>query len=90
MKSVDQEIGCTHAGHPAEIHGIGSWITLVVLFALLVATMVLAYVGSNLAVGIDIPMSGYMAFCLGAFFSLLAGAGLTALVFYSSPLTAKA
>ena len=56
---------------------------LVALFALLVGTMVLAYFELSLAAGVDVPALG-MALCLGAFFSILVGVGLTSLVFYSS------
>jgi hypothetical protein len=79
----DQESSHTRGIHAAKIHGFGSWIGLVALFALLVGTMVLAYFESSLAAGVDVPALG-MALCLGALFSILAGVGLTALVFYSS------
>ena len=82
MKS-DQESSRTCGIHPAKIHGIGSWIVLVALFALLVGTMVLAYFELSLGAGVDLPALG-MALCLGALFSILAGVGLTALVFHSS------
>jgi len=57
---------------------------IVFLLTLLVATMALAYFESCLAAGVDIPVSGYIAFCLGALFSILMGVGLTALVFHST------
>jgi hypothetical protein len=79
----DQESSRTRGIHAAKIHGLGSWIGLAALFALLVGTMVLAYFESNLAAGINVPALG-LALCLGALFSILAGVGLTALVFYSS------
>jgi hypothetical protein len=79
----DQESSRTYDIHPAKIHGFGSWIMLVALFALLVGTMVLAYFESSLAAGVDVPALG-TALCLAAFSSILAGVGLTALVFYSS------
>jgi len=82
MKS-DQESSSIARIYPTKIHGFGSWIVLVALFTLLVGTMVLTYLASSLAAGVDVPALG-MAFCLGAFFSVLAGVGLTALVFYSS------
>ena len=82
MKS-GQESSRTYCIHPARIHAIGSWIVLVALFALLVGTMVLAYFELSLAAGVDVPALG-MALCLGAFFSILVGVGLTSLVFYSS------
>ena len=80
----DQESNRTLRIHPAKIHGLGPWIVLVALFALLVGTMVLAYFESSLAAGVDAPALSYIALCLGALFSILVGVGLTALVFYSS------
>jgi hypothetical protein len=74
----DQKLSRTNGIHPAEIHGFGSWIVLVALFALLVGTMVLAYFESSLAAGVDVPALG-KALCLAAFFSILVGVGLTAL-----------
>ena len=79
----DQKSTSTHDVHSTRIHSVGLWIVLITLFALLVGTMVLSYFASSLAAGIDVPALG-MTFCLGAFFSILAGVGLTALVFYSS------
>ena len=81
MKS-GQESSRICGTHTDNIHGLGPWIGLAALFALLVATMVLAYFGSSLAAGVDVPALG-MSLCLGAFFSILAGVGLTALLFYS-------
>ncbi len=63
--------------------GIGAWIIVIVLIALLVATGVLAYRGWMLGEG-DVPRSGYIALTLGVIFSLVFGVGLMALVFYSS------
>jgi hypothetical protein len=79
--TFDQESGRTRGIHAANIHGFGPWIGMVVLFALLVGT-ILAYFESSLAAGVDVPALG-MALCLGALVSILAGVGLTALVFYS-------
>ena len=80
----DRESSRTNGIHPARIHGVGPWVVLVALFALLAGTMVLAYFESSLAAGVDVPALDYEAFCLGTFFSILVGVGLTALVFYSS------
>ena len=76
----DQESSRTNGIHADEIHGFGSWMVLVALFALLVGTMVLVYFASSLAAGADVPALG-IALCLGALFSILVGAGLTTLVF---------
>ncbi len=63
--------------------GIGAWIVVAVLIAMLIATAVLAYRGWTVG-EIDVPASGYIALALGVFFSLVIGVGLMALVFYSS------
>ncbi len=64
--------------------GVGSWIILIVLLSLLVATGVVIYFGWTLGNGIDVPTSGYAAMALGVIVSLAVGFGLMALLFYSS------
>jgi flagellar basal body-associated protein FliL len=64
--------------------GVGSWIILVVLLLLLVATGVVIYVGWTLGNGTDMPSSGYASMALGVVVSLAVGFGLMALIFYSS------
>jgi flagellar basal body-associated protein FliL len=64
--------------------GAGSWIILIVLLSLLVATGVVIYFGWTLANGTDVPTSGYAAMVFGVIISLAVGFGLMALVFYSS------
>jgi hypothetical protein len=64
--------------------GVGSWIILIVLLALLVATGVIIYFGWTLASGTDVPTSGYAAMVFGVILSLAVGFGLMALLFYSS------
>jgi hypothetical protein len=64
--------------------GLGSWIILIVLPSLLVATGVVIYLGWTLGNGTDVPTSGYAAMALGVIFSLAVGFGLMALLFYSS------
>jgi hypothetical protein len=63
--------------------GVGSWIILIVLLSLLVATGVVVYLGWTLGNGADVPTSGYAAMALGLIFSLAVGFGLMALIFYS-------
>lgn len=70
-------------GSHAHRAGLGSWIVVIVLLALLAATVVLAYRGWTLG-NIEVPASGYIALALGVSFSLVIGVGLMALVFYSS------
>jgi membrane protein DedA with SNARE-associated domain len=64
--------------------GLGSWIILIVLLSLLVATGVVMYFGWTLGNGTDVPTSGYAAMALGVIVSLAVGFGLMALLFYSS------
>jgi hypothetical protein len=64
--------------------GVGSWIVLIVLLSLLVATGFVIYLGWTLANGTDVPSSGYAAMGFGVIISLAVGFGLMALVFYSS------
>ena len=64
--------------------GLGSWIILIVLLLLLVATGVVIYFGWTLANGTDVPTSGYAAMVFGVIISLAVGFGLMALIFYSS------
>jgi hypothetical protein len=64
--------------------GVGSWIILIVLLLLLVATGVVVYFGWRLGNGTDVPTSGYAAMALGVILSLAVGFGLMALLFCSS------
>jgi hypothetical protein len=64
--------------------GVGSWIILIVLLSLLVATGAVVYLGWTLGNGADVPTSGYAAMALGVIISLAVGFGLMALLFYSS------
>jgi hypothetical protein len=68
---------------PARL-GAGSWIIIIVLLSLLVATCFVAYLGWTLADGTEVSTTGYVAMAAGVIFSLLVGCGLMALVFYSS------
>jgi hypothetical protein len=64
--------------------GLGSWVILIVLLALLIATGVIIYRGWTLGDGPDVPAFGYAAMAFGVIISLAVGFGLMALVFYSS------
>jgi hypothetical protein len=64
--------------------GVGSWIILIVLLSLLIATGVIIYRGWTLGDGPDVPAFGYAAMAFGVIVSLTVGFGLMALVFYSS------
>jgi hypothetical protein len=63
---------------------VGSWIVLIVLLSLLIATGVVVYRGWILGDGTDVPVSGYAAMVFGVIVSLAVGFGLMALIFYSS------
>jgi hypothetical protein len=74
----------TSASTTSARMGVGSWIILIVLLSLLVATGVVIYFGWTLGNGTDVPTSGYAAMALGVIVSLAVGFGLMALLFYSS------
>ena len=73
----------TSAPEPARL-GSGSWIIMIVLLALLVATGFVGYLGWTLGEGTEVSTAGYVAMALGALFSLAVGCSLMALIFYSS------
>ena len=64
--------------------GADSWIIVIVLVVLLVATDFVAYLGWTLEDGMKVSTAGYVAMAASAVFSLVAGCGLMALIFYSS------
>jgi hypothetical protein len=64
--------------------GAGSWIILIVLLSLLVATGFIVYLGWTLEDGIEVTTAGYVAMAAGVILSLAVGCGLMALIFYSS------
>ncbi|MBR0792140.1 hypothetical protein JQ631_23905 [Bradyrhizobium manausense] len=62
---------------------LARWVVIAVLAALLAAACILGYLGWT-STDTSVPASGYVALVLGVVFSLVVGAGLMALVFYSS------
>jgi flagellar basal body-associated protein FliL len=82
-RAVGEDRTSAENGVPARL-GVGSWIVLIVLLSLLVATGVVIYFGWTLANGADVPASGYAAMAFGVIISLAVGFGLMALIFYSS------
>ena len=64
--------------------GAGSWIILIVLLSLLVATGFVIHFGWTLGSDTDVPTSGYAAMAFGVIISLAVGFSLMALLFYSS------
>ncbi|MEH2488374.1 hypothetical protein [Bradyrhizobium sp. AZCC 2230] len=70
---------------PSNLGGgkLSRWAVIAVLSVLLVAACSLGYLGWT-STDTKVPEAGYVALVLGVVFSLLVGAGLMALVFYSS------
>jgi len=64
--------------------GAGSWIVLIVLLSLLVASGFVVYLGWTFVDGIEMTTAGYVAMAAGVILSLVVGCGLMALIFYSS------
>ncbi|SCB27540.1 hypothetical protein GA0061099_100440 [Bradyrhizobium yuanmingense] len=62
----------------------GGYVLLGVLGALLIAAAAMAWLGWESAPDTDVPGVGYVTLAIGVGFSLVVGAGLMALVFYSS------
>jgi hypothetical protein len=80
MKRTDDGVAVPGTRHI----GIGSWAILIILVILLVATLVVAYLGWTLGEGAQVPASAYVAMAFGVIISLAVGFGLMALLFYSS------
>jgi hypothetical protein len=62
---------------------LARWLVIAVLSVLLVAACILGYLGWT-STDTKVPEAGYVALVFGVVFSLVVGAGLMALVFYSS------
>jgi len=62
----------------------GGWAIILILSAFLISAIVVAYLGWMSAPDTVVPTFGYAALILGSVFSLVVGAGLMWLVFYSS------
>jgi hypothetical protein len=65
---------------------VGSYVLIASLAVLLVAAVVIAWVGWASAPDTEVPAAGYFAIAIGVGFSLIVGVGLMALVFASSRL----
>jgi hypothetical protein len=63
---------------------LGAWSLIVVLVVILAAACFFAYAGLTVHSEFQMPVGGYVALGFGAFFSLIVGIGLMALVFYSN------
>ncbi len=64
--------------------GTGGWIAIIVLAGFLAGGVYYAVYTWNAMAGTPIPLLGWIYMAMGAFFTLLLGAGLMALLFYSS------
>lgn len=64
--------------------GVGGWVAIVVLAGFLIAAILYAAHTWNALSGVPISPLGWLFMGMGAFFTLLVGGGLMALVFYSS------
>jgi hypothetical protein len=62
---------------------LARWVVIAILGVLLLAAFILGYLGWT-STDTKVPEAGYVALVLGVVFSLVVGAGLMALVFYSS------
>ena len=63
---------------------LGAWSVIAVLLVILAAATVFAYRGMTVDSEFQMPAASYVAFGFGAFFSLIVGIGLMALLFYSN------
>ena len=70
-------------GSARQSLGAGGWITIVALFGFLLASIALAFWGWNLT-DAKISSAGMVSLVLGVVFTTALGAGLMALVFWSS------
>ncbi|HWA88698.1 MAG TPA: hypothetical protein VG889_01595 [Rhizomicrobium sp.] len=73
------------AGHPKSSRlGAAGWIAIVVLVAFLAWSLWYAIHAWNALAGIDISGMGWFFIVIGILFTVAVGAGLMALMFYSS------
>ena len=73
----------SHQGSARKPLGAGGWITIMALFGFLLASIALAFWGWNLT-DAKISSSGMVSLALGVVVTSAVGAGLMALVFWSS------
>jgi len=64
--------------------GVGGWVAILVLLGFLVVALFYAIHGWNRVGAVGIPVMGWIFLIAGVVVTLLVGAGLMALVFYSS------
>ena len=84
MRQIFQVFSWRNLRSSAKGLGLASYALIAVLFALLIFAAVVAYLGWQSAPGTEVPAVGYATMALGVVLSVVVGAGLMALVFYSS------
>ena len=84
MKWIPDELRWRKLFSSAKGMSRGSYAIIAILLGLLIWAGILAGKGSSLTAGTEVPLAGYLAMAIGIVFSVLLGAVLMALVFYSS------
>jgi hypothetical protein len=84
MRQMFQEFSWRNLRSSARSLGLASYALIAVLFGLLIFAVLIADLGWQSAPDTDVPAVGYVAMALGVVLSMIVGAGLMALVFYSS------
>jgi hypothetical protein len=84
MRQIFQELSWQNLRSNAKSMGLGSYALIAALFALLAVAVVTADIGWQYGPAADVPPVGYVMMLVGIVLSVLVGAGLMALVFYSS------
>jgi hypothetical protein len=84
MRQMFQAFSWRNLRASAGSLGLASYALVAVLVALLIFAVVIATIGWQSASDTDVPAVGYVAMAIGVGFSVIVGAGLMALVFYSS------
>ncbi len=69
---------------PRQRLGVAGWVALAVLAGFLAAALAYAADAWNALSGVALSPAGWLFLVLGVLFTILVGAGLMALVFYSS------
>ena len=84
MLQMFQEFSWRNLRSSAKSLGFTSYALIAVLVALLISVVAFAAIGWQSSPGVDVPTVGYVTMAFGVGFSVVVGAGLMALVFYSS------
>ena len=84
MRQIFQELSWQNLRSNAKSMGLGSYALIAALFALLAVAVVTADIGWQYGPAADVPPVGYVMMLVGIVLSVLVGAGLMALVFYSN------